>query len=74
MFSNASRGKNPHNIYQPFCYKEDYESNTNEKNCNTDDLQYENDNFIKNLDKEQDYKEDYECKEEYYMVNKTNLI
>ena len=65
MFSNASRRKNPHNIYRPFWYKEDYEGNTNEKNCNTDDSQSDNDYLVRNLKKSKIIKD---------MVNAKNIL
>ena len=40
-----------------FWHKLDYDGDTNENNCNNDDSRHENDSFVKNLDKEQDYKE-----------------
>ena len=41
---------------RPFLRKEYYEGDTDENNHNTDDSRYENDDFVKNLDKEQYYK------------------
>ena len=37
----------PKQIYRPLWRKEDYEVDTNEKNCNTDDSPYDNDGFVK---------------------------
>ena len=60
----------PHKISRPFWRKDDYESDTNKKNCNADDSQYNNDYFVKTFDKEQYYKEDNECKEYSSVVDK----
>ena len=46
----------------PFRSEEYYEFDTDEKNRNTDDSKSENDGFVINLYKEQDYREDYEFK------------
>ena len=56
----------------PFRSEEYYEFDTDETNRNTDDSKYDNDGFVINLYKEQDYKEDDECKEDSSMDNKTN--
>ena len=45
-----------------FQHKLDYERDTNEKNHNTDDSQSDNENLVRNLYKEQQYKEDDELK------------
>ena len=45
---------------QNFQHKVDYEGDTNENNRNTDESQSENDDLVRNLDKQKDYKEDYE--------------
>ena len=55
---------------RPFWHKVDYEGDTDENNCNTDNSRSDNEIFVKNLDKEQYYKEDDEFKEYSYMVNK----
>ena len=44
-------------MYWPFVRKEDYEGDADENNCNNDYSRSENDDFVENLDKEQDYKE-----------------
>ena len=62
----------PHKTSWPFRHKGEYEGDTDENNRNTDDSQSENDYFLRNLDKEQEYKWYDECKEYYYIVNKTN--
>ena len=57
---------------QLFLHKEYYEGDTDKNNRNTDDSRFDNDNFVQNLYKEQEYKEDDEYKEDYSVVNKTN--
>ena len=50
--------ESPQNTSWPFRSEEYYEFDTDEKNRNTDDSKSDNDDFVINLYKEQDYKED----------------
>ena len=43
-------------MYRLFEHKVDYEVDTNGKNRHTDDSQSDNDDYVRNLDKEQEYK------------------
>ena len=43
---------------QPFQHKVDHEGDTNENNRNNYGSQPENNNLVRNLEKQQDYKED----------------
>ena len=43
-----------HQMSWPFQHKVDYERDTDENNCNNNDSQSENDDFVINLKKEQD--------------------
>ena len=52
----------PHKMSRPFLHKKYYEGETNEQNHNTDDSRFENGDYVKNLGKEQGYKEDDELK------------
>ena len=47
----------PHKKSRPFQRKGYHEGDTDEHNFITDDSRYENDEFVINLDKEQEYKE-----------------
>ena len=52
--------KSPQKMSWLFQHKVNDEGGTDEKNCNIDDSQLENDYLVRNLDKEQYYKEDDE--------------
>ena len=41
---------------RPFQHKVDYEGDTDENNCNTDESKPENGNLVIKLDKEEEYK------------------
>ena len=61
--------ESPHKMSRPFRRKEDYEGDINEENRNTDYSRSNKGDFVKNLDKEKEYKEDNELKEYSSMVN-----
>ena len=46
----------PQKMSWPFQHKVDSEGDTNENNRDTDDSQSENDDFVRKLDKKQEYK------------------
>ena len=48
--------ESPHKISWLFQNKVGYEGDTDENNCDTDDSQSENDDFVINLEKEQYYR------------------
>ena len=52
----------------------DYEGDTDETNRNTDDSQSENNDFVRNLDKEEEYKKHDECTYYYSTVTKINEL
>ena len=55
-FFNASRKRNPTQNVLTIKHKEYYEGDTDVMNRNTNDSKYENDDFVRNLEKEQEYK------------------
>ena len=55
-----------------FQHKVDYEGDTKENNCDSNYSQSYYDYFVIILNKEQEYKEDYEFKEDYHTFNKIN--
>ena len=59
-----------HKMSWSFQHKVDYEGDTDDKNCNTNGSKSDNDNFVRNLDKEKEYEEYDECKEYYNMATK----
>ena len=61
-FFNAYRKLKLYKMSRPFQHKVDYEGDTDEKNRGVDDSQSDNDDFVRNLDKEQQYKKDDEYK------------
>ena len=63
-----------HKTPQPFWNKEDYEVDTDERNCFTDDSWTGNDDCVRNLDKEKKNEEDEELQKYSSVVNMTNEL
>ena len=59
---------------RPFWNKKDYEGDTNEKNCFTDDSRTGNDDCIRNLDKEQENEYNEESQKDSSVVNIKNEL
>ena len=59
-------------MYLPFQQKVDYKGYFNGKNRNINESQSDNDNFVINLDNEQEYKEDDKYKEDYFRIANSN--
>ena len=45
-----TKNESQQKMYQPFQHKVDYEGDTDQKNCDTDNSKSENYNLVRNLD------------------------